>query len=78
MYTVYTVYIYIPINNNTMKTIIVNIATETVRTNGQVCNFIEAGLTNNSDPIQTLSDASEIEEVLTEQYEGQEINVIFE
>lgn len=61
-----------------MNTIIVNIANQTVRTNGQVCNFIEAGLTNNADPVKTLSDASEIEEVLTEQYEGEEINVKFE
>lgn len=61
-----------------MKTITVNIAKQSVTLNNQTCNFIEAGLTTNTDPVQTLSDRDEIEEVLVDQYEGQDIEVIFE
>jgi hypothetical protein len=61
-----------------MTTITVNIEKQSVSINGQTCNFIEAGLTNNLDPVETLVDSQEIEEVLIDQNEGKEISVIFE
>lgn len=60
-----------------MKTITVNIEKQSVTVNGETCNFIEAGLTNNSDPVSVLLDREEIEEVLIEQNE-EEVNVVFE
>jgi hypothetical protein len=60
-----------------MKTITINIAKQSVSVNGQVCNFIEAGLHNNETPATVLTDRAEIEEVLNDQYEGQEIEVVF-
>jgi hypothetical protein len=63
---------------NNMKTITINIAKQSVSVNGQVCNFIEAGLHNNETPATVLTDRAEIEEVLNDQYEGQEIEVVFE
>lgn len=46
--------------------------------NGQSCNFIEAGLTTNTDPVPALTDRAEIVEVLEGQYEGEEIEVVFQ
>jgi hypothetical protein len=61
-----------------MKTIIVSIENQSVTVNGETCNFYEAGLTDNRDPITLLDDKEETEEVLVDQYEGEEIRVVFE
>lgn len=61
-----------------MKTFIVNIESQTVTINGQSCNFYEAGLTDNSDPVTALTDRAEIIEVLQDREEEDEITVIFE
>ncbi|WP_106140041.1 hypothetical protein [Spirosoma oryzae] len=58
-----------------MKAAIVNIATKTVEMNGNTCNFYEAGLTNNADPVTPLTDETEIQEVLEDRYG--EIEVTF-
>jgi len=60
-----------------MKTITVNIAKQTVTINNETCNFIEAGLITNADPVQPLTDRNEIEEVLNEQYSDGEAFEIF-
>lgn len=43
--------------------------------NGNTCNFYEAGLTNNADPVTPLTDETEIQEVLEDRYG--EIEVTF-
>lgn len=60
-----------------MKTYRINIIDQTVTINGETCNFIEAGLTTNADPVTALYDRAEIEQVINEQNED-EVQVIFE
>jgi hypothetical protein len=60
-----------------MKSFYVDIEKQTVTTYNETCNFYEAGLTNNADPVTALSDPIEIKEVLTDQNENEEIEVIF-
>ena len=61
-----------------MKTIIVNIKNQTVTTNGQTCNFQEAGLNENFGKFNPLTDKDDIEEVLMDHNEGEEIEIIFD
>lgn len=59
-----------------MKKIIVNIKEQTVTENGETCNFYEAGLTDNADPVKNLTSKEEIEEVIRER-EVEEVKIIF-
>lgn len=56
----------------------INIQNETVTINGNTCNFYEAGLCENTQDAEPLTDSDEIREVLRDKYEGQEIEVVFE
>ena len=53
--------------------ITINITDQTVTENNQTCNFFEAGLTTNADPVEALTDRDEIEEYASEKWEGYEI-----
>lgn len=61
-----------------MKTYIINIENKSVTINGQSCNFIEAGLTSNADPVTALTSRSEIVGVLQDQNDSEKIEIIFE
>ena len=49
-----------------MKTYYINITKETITVDGETCNFYEAGLTNNCDPVEILKDMDEIKDVIVE------------
>jgi hypothetical protein len=62
-----------------MKHFEIDIENTTVTTNGKTCNFYEAGLyeVGPSNSTVNLTDRIEIKEVLSEQYDGEEIEIDF-